>query len=186
MSDDISPELERVRARWKYRGDNRPDFADEPGEDQESVWDYPRPPALAPESRRVQVLVGDTLIAETRSAIRVLETASPPTFYIPPTDVRTEFLSVGSARASFCEWKGEAHYWSVNVGHHELENASWSYPAPLSGYETIEDYFSFYPARLTCIVGDERAHPQPAGFYGGWVTSDVAGPFKGAAGTEWW
>ncbi len=186
MSQDVSPELIRARDRWKYRGDVRPDFAESPAENQESAWDYPRPPAVAPDERLVRVLVGETLIAETRASIRILETASPPTFYIPPTDVKMEYLTAGPVGESFCEWKGPARYWSIKVGHHDLEKAAWSYPDPFEGYDAIRDYLAFYPARLTCIVGDERAHPQPAGFYGGWVTSDVVGPFKGASGTEWW
>lgn len=133
----------------------------------------------------MRVLIGDTTITDTKRALRVLETASPPTFYLPPEDVRQEFLEEGSG-GSFCEWKGAAKYWSVRVGDHFLENVAWSYPEPLPGFEECGGYLSFYPARLVCIVGGEQVHPQPGGFYGGWVTSDVVGPFKGTPGTEWW
>ena len=185
MDEELSARLAAAREQWRYRGDERPEFAEEAGPGQESVWDYPRPPKVVADERLVRVLVADEVVAETRSAVRVLETASPPTFYLPRADVRTEYLVPGSG-GSFCEWKGQAQYWSVHVGPHRLDDAGWGYPEPLPPYEELADRVSFYPARLTCFVGDERAEPQPGGFYGGWVTSELVGPFKGKPGTEWW
>ncbi len=183
--DDLPPEVRRARAKWKYTGEARPEFAEEPGEDRESVWDYPRPPRLAPDERQVTVAVGGVTVADTHRAIRVLETASPPVFYLPPDDVRSEYLEP-SPRSSMCEWKGRATYWSLRVREALIEDAAWSYPQPFPGYEAIAGYVSFYPARVECRVDGQRVEPQPGGFYGGWVTPDIAGPFKGEPGTEWW
>lgn len=185
MSREIPEEAVRARKKWRYRGRERPEFAEEPASGQESVWDYPRPPRVESDDRVVEVLAGEVLLARTREAVRVLETASPPTFYLPPNDVRMDYLQPG-ADGSFCEWKGAAHYWTVCFDDHRFENAAWSYPDPLPGFEAIAGFLSFYPARLRCIVGGEQAHPQPGGFYGGWVTSELVGPFKGTPGTEWW
>lgn len=185
MTNELSDEILEARAKWRFRGKERPDFAQAPAEGQESVWDYPRPPRVDEDRRLVRVSLRDTVIADTRRAIRVLETASPPVFYLPPDDVRTEHLFEGT-RESFCEWKGRAKYWSVRLGDYVLENVAWSYPEPLPGFERITGYLSFFPSRLTCTVDGERVEPQPGDFYGGWVTSEIVGPFKGAPGTEWW
>lgn len=185
MTEAVTDAILRARAQWRFRGDKRPDFAREPAAGQESVWDYPRPPRLDEDGRLVQVFLRDTGIAESRDTIRVLETASPPVLYIPPTDVRTEHLFEGT-RESFCEWKGRAKFWSVRLGDYVLENVGWSYPEPLPGFEPIAGYLSFFPARLACTIDGERVEPQPGDFYGGWVTSEIVGPFKGAPGTEWW
>lgn len=185
MSKKLPPEVLRAREQWKFRGESLPEFAVEPGEDQESVWDYPRPPRVVEDSRRVVVRRNDTVIADSTRAVRVLETASPPTFYLPPDDIQDKYLEMGIGE-SLCEWKGAAQYWSVRIGDNLFENVAWSYLDPYPGFESIQGYLSFYPARLLCVVGEEQAHPQPGGFYGGWVTSDVTGPFKGAPGTEWW
>jgi uncharacterized protein (DUF427 family) len=128
---------------------------------------------------------GET-IADTGSALRVLETAHPPTYYIPPGDVRSEYLSPGIGR-SFCEWKGVAAYWSLQIGDRWARNAAWSFPDPAPPYEELRDRLAFYAQRVGgCYVGEERATPQPGHFYGGWVTSKVVGPFKGEPGTEGW
>ncbi|UCF19231.1 MAG: DUF427 domain-containing protein [Gemmatimonadota bacterium] len=177
--------LRQSRGRWRYRGQTRPDFAIEPTEDQESVWDYPRPPRLERDGRRVEVRSGDVLVADSRRAIRVLETASPPTFYLPPDDVSREHLERASG-TSICEWKGQADYWSLRLGERLIEKVAWSYAAPLEGFEAIADYFSFYPARVECRVDGQRVEPQPGGFYGGWVTAEIVGPFKGEPGTGAW
>ena len=181
----IPKALLRARERWKYTGAKRPDFATAPGPDQESVWDYPRPPRMERDSRLVTVRYADISIAETRRAIRILETASPPTFYVPREDVRVECLE-RSERRTICEWKGHAVYWSLRLGETFLEDVAWSYPEPFDGYESLVDYFSFYPARLDCTVDGERVRPQASGFYGGWVTGELVGPFKGEPGTEDW
>lgn len=170
---------------WKYRGQNRPPFALEPGPGQESVWDYPRPPALQSDLRRVEVRFEDVILADSRRTYRVLETASPPTFYIPSADVHVELL-MSSTETSFCEWKGVAHYWALRVGGLSGEVVGWSYPQPTPAFAPIAGYYSFYPALVECYVDGERVRPQGGGFYGGWVTHEIVGPFKGAPGTGSW
>ena len=169
---------------WKYQGQVRPDFADMPAPGQESVWDYPRPPKLAADSRRVEVVYGDLTIASSDGCFRVLETASPPTFYIPPADVNWQYVSAAAGR-SVCEWKGAASYWALSSDP-QLGAVGWSYPQPPPAFEAIKDYVSFYPAMLACFVAGERVRPQPGRFYGGWVTGEIVGPFKGEPGTEHW
>ncbi len=157
-----------------------------PGPGQESVWDYSRPPRVEPTSRRIRVLFGKEVIAETVRAFRVLETSHPPGYYIPLEDVRQEFL-VPSRTSTFCEWKGQAIYHTLVVGDHRAEDAAWSYPRPTRGFEVIRDYLTFYPGRVdACYVDEEQVIPQPGGFYGGWITSDLAGPFKGGPGSWGW
>ncbi|MBM3513454.1 MAG: DUF427 domain-containing protein [Alphaproteobacteria bacterium] len=152
----------------------------------EAVWNYPRPPALAPDRRRVRVEFAGATIADSTSAIRVLETSHPPTYYLPPRDVRTELLTPVEGR-SFCEWKGQAGYLTINVAGVVAANAAWSYPKPTKAFAAIAGYYAFYASRVhACYVGDERVVPQPGGFYGGWITSDLKGPFKGEKGTEGW
>lgn len=182
---ELPPGIRWLREKWKHTGASRPQFAVEPGAGQESVWDYPRPPRLQRDKRHVEVVAGGVTIADTRHAIRVLETASPPTFYLPPEDVRMEYLEP-SPHTSLCEWKGRASYWSLRVGETLVEDAGWSYPAPFEGYAAIANYLSFYPARVEAYVSGHRVEPQPGGFYGGWVTSEIVGPFKGEPGTGWW
>lgn len=175
----------RARGRWRYTGRARPSFAIIPQPNQESVWDYPRPPRIERDAREVIVRTGETVIARSNRSLRVLETASPPTFYLPPEDVHVQLL-VSSSGGSRCEWKGEARYWSVVVEKQRLERAAWSYPHPLPGFEPVRDYFSFYPALAACYVDSAKVKPQPGRFYGGWVTPEVVGPFKGEPGTEDW
>lgn len=170
---------------WQYRGQQRPPFAREPGPGQESVWDYPRPPALVADQRRVQVRCGGVLIADTTDALRLLETASPPTFYLPPADVRREWL-VPSRHRSWCEWKGEASYWSFVNGGRRVADVAWSYASPAAPYAELAGHFGFYPARAECYVDGERVQAQPGGFYGGWITADIVGPCKGESGTGNW
>jgi uncharacterized protein (DUF427 family) len=154
---------------------------------QESVWDYPRPPRLELDSREVIIRAGDVEIARTQRAWRLLETASPPTFYIPFADARLELLVASpEARTSYCEWKGRARYWSIIVGDTVLADAAWSYPSPRAPYEAIADCFSVYPGRAECFVNGERVRPQEGGFYGGWVTNEIVGPWKGGPGTSGW
>ncbi len=176
---------ESRRKVWRYRGQERPPFAQAPGPEQESVWDYPRPPEICADERRIVVCADDVLLAETRRALRVLETASPPTFYVPPEDVHFERLEA-SQESSGCEWKGLARYWSVRIFDRLLENVGWSYPHPFPGFVALRDHVCFYPARVMCFVDDGRVEPQPGCFYGGWVTSELVGPFKGSAGSEDW
>lgn len=169
---------------WNHKTNKRPEFAEIPREGQESVWDYPRPPALLSDQRLVQVRAGDLQIAVSRRTYRVCETASPPTFYIPPDGVDLDLLnSIGSG--SYCEWKGSAHYWtlSANPGGPPV---AWSYPRPRAAFMKLKGLFSFYPGRVECYIDGERVLPQPGGFYGGWITREVRGPFKGEPGTGHW
>jgi len=163
----------------------RPERVD-PGPGHESVWDYPRPPRVEPDTRLIRVEFAGVAIAETTRALRVLETASPPTFYLPAADVRGDLL-VPAQRSSYCEWKGPASYWTIRVGDREARNAAWGYLAPKPGFAALKDHFAFYAGRVdACRVGGERVTPQPGRFYGGWITSEVVGPFKGEPGSEGW
>ncbi|TXT53630.1 MAG: hypothetical protein BAJATHORv1_140009 [Candidatus Thorarchaeota archaeon] len=158
----------------------------EPGPGQESVWDYPRPPRVEPTSKRVQVIFNGVTIADTGDAKRVLETSHPPVYYIPPEDVRMVHLSAAPG-SSLCEWKGRARYYTVEVGERRAERAAWAYPDPRPEFESIRDHVAFYAGPMdACYVDDERVRPQPGGFYGGWITDDVVGPFKGGPGTVGW
>ena len=158
----------------------------EPTGAQESVWDYPRPPALVPDARRVVVMFGGVTIADTTRALRILETSHPPTFYLPLDDVRGDLLRAAES-ASFCEWKGAAAYIDVVVGDRVAQEAGWRYPAPSPRYATLRDHVAFYAGRVDrCTVGGVEVTPQPGNFYGGWITPDVAGPFKGEPGTRSW
>lgn len=139
----------------------------------ETIWDYPRPPRVEPSTRRVRVLFGGRVIADSTRAIRILETTHPPTWYIPPEDVKREVLHA-SLRRTFCEWKGVASYWSAVVGDHTSPDCAWSYAQPSPGYEVLRDHLAFYVSRVdACFVDDERVRPQKSDFYGGWITSDV-------------
>lgn len=178
-------DLELVRGAWQFSGQSRPASASEPGPGQESVWDYPRPPAIDNDTRLVQIWLGDTLIAETCAAKRVLETASPPTFYLPPKSVHTEYLRPETG-SSLCEWKGQARYFSICVGDECARQAAWCYPEPFAPYSAIKDYLAFYPGRVACFVDGERVRAQAGGFYGGWITPEIVGPFKGESGTGGW
>jgi len=178
--------VEHARARWRHRGERRPDFARPTGPGQESVWDYPRPPRLASDRRHVVVRAFGVTIAETDRAVRVLETGSPPTFYIPPEDVRIEYLEPEPGVTTVCEWKGTAEHFSVRAGEGVVRKAAWRYGQPHDPYRALAGYYSFYPGRLACFVDGERVHPQSGPYYGGWVTAEIVGPFKGEAGTEDW
>lgn len=169
---------------WKHRGQQRPAFAEQPGPGQESVWDYPRPPVLAPEKREVEVLQQEQRLAFTRHAVRILETASPPTVYLPPDAIDMSRLQRVPGQ-SFCEWKGAAQYWGLR-DNPRAPPIGWSYPAPTTAFAGIRNWLSFYPGRITCLLGGERVQAQDGGFYGGWVTHDIVGPWKGASGTGGW
>jgi uncharacterized protein (DUF427 family) len=156
-----------------------------PGPGQESVWDYPRPPVVVDDHRLVQVRLGDTLVAETRQAKRVLETASPPTFYLPPESVQRDLLHP-EAGHSFCEWKGRADYFRVCAAGQCARQAAWCYPAPFEAFAAIAGYLAFYPSKVACFVDGRRVHAQAGGFYGGWITPEIVGPFKGEPGSAGW
>jgi uncharacterized protein (DUF427 family) len=157
-----------------------------PGPGQESVWDYPRPPRVEKTARHIAVIFGGVTIADTRAARRVLETSHPPVYYIPQQDIRMKHLT-RAAGTSFCEWKGLAVYYTVLAGGNKAERAAWSYPDPTPAFAVIKDHLAFYPGLMdACYVDGELVKPQPGGFYGGWITGDIAGPFKGEPGTEGW
>lgn len=157
-----------------------------PGPNQESVWDYPRPPRIEPTDKLIVVEWNGIRLAETRRALRVLETSHPPVYYLPPADVRTEYL-VPTNRRTFCEFKGMAHYWTVRIDEREVKEAAWCYPKPARGYEVLAGFLAFYAGKMdACYVNGERAQPQPGEFYGGWITADIVGPFKGGPGTHGW
>ena len=158
----------------------------EPKAGQESVWDYPRPPRVEVTSKRVQIFFNGELLVDTTRALRVLETSHPPSYYIPQTDIRMEYLTK-TARKTVCEFKGQASYWTVKVGDQEATDSGWCYENPANGYDAIGGYIAFYPSRMeACFVNDEKVMAQEGDFYGGWITSDIVGPFKGGAGTWGW
>lgn len=171
----VKRNLKKARAQWLYRGTNRPDFAVEPLPGQESVWDYPRPPRIEPDERDIRVFDGETLIAHSTSAMRVLETAGAPCFYLAPDDVRFDLLKINDTR-TFCEWKGEAVGYDTISGNRDV---AWSYPNAFSEFKSLEGWIAFYASRVRCFVDDEPVKPQPCGYYGGWVTHEIVGPFKG-------
>ncbi len=184
--EGVPDELKAEVAKWRNLKRERPARIQTPGPGQESVWDYPRPPRVEPTGRRIRVEFGDAVVAESQRAYRVLETSSPPVYYIPPEDVRTEYLTL-SEHEALCEWKGMSRYWSVRVGKRFAENAAWSYPEPWKGYAAIKDHLAFSPRKMdACFVDGHRVRPQPGEYYGGWITPDVVGPFKGEPGTERW
>lgn len=157
-----------------------------PQSGQESVWDYPRPPRLEPTTKHIRVVFNGVVIADTRRAWRVLETSHPPVYYIPPEDIRREYLRPGVGR-SFCEWKGAAGYYTLEVNGRRAENVAWFYPNPTPAFAAIGNHVAFYAAPMdSCTVDGERVTPQPGGFYGGWITADIVGPFKGEPGTMGW
>ncbi len=152
----------------------------------ESVWDYPRPPRVEPCAQRAAVEVGGVTVADSENALRVLETSQAPAIYFPPADVRTDLLQpVG--RRTLCEWKGVAEYFDIEAGGRRTEAAAWTYSDPHSVYDAIRGHFAFYPQRVdSCLLGDERVEPNEGDFYGGWITSDIQGPFKGGPGSRGW
>lgn len=168
-------------------GTSPPRLRIEPGPGQESVWDYPRPPRVEPVRERVRAVLAGIELASSDRALRVIETAGPPVYNLPPEDVRTDLL-VPSKHTTSCEWKGTATYRTVvTPTGRVVPNAAWTYERPTPGYEAIAGYLGFYAWALDeAWVGDERATPQPGHFYGGWVTSKVVGPFKGEPGTQGW
>jgi uncharacterized protein (DUF427 family) len=152
----------------------------------ESVWDYPRPPRLEPSLKRIQVVFNEVTIADSYNTYRVLETSHPPVYYIPPEAIQMQYLHKTSQR-SFCEWKGVAHYYTIIVGDKQVVNGAWFYPEPSQKFASIKNYVAFYPGKMdACYVDEEKVQAQPGDFYGGWITSDIVGPFKGSPGTWGW
>lgn len=153
----------------------------------ERVWDYPRPPAVVPCERPVRVLLAGRVLASSIAALRVLETSHPPTIYVPPADIDVSLLQASAGRGTWCEFKGAARYLDAVLDGRRVDQIGWSYPDPTSGYEALRDHVAFYPGRVDeAWIGEERVHAQDGDFYGGWITADLVGPFKGAPGTLGW
>jgi uncharacterized protein (DUF427 family) len=158
----------------------------EPGTGQESVWDYPRPPRLEKVSERLRVMFNGKTIADTVAGYRVLETSHPPVYYISPENIAQQYLLTAPG-SSWCEFKGHAKYWSLDVDGKRAENVAWSYSAPSRAFTDIAGYLAFYASKVdACLVGEEKVQSQQGDFYGGWITSRIVGPFKGSAGTQGW
>lgn len=185
MASSLPPWLQAARDQWAWTGATRPPWAAAPGPGEVSVWDFPRPPRLAPDGREVLVRWGDTEVARTRRAWRVLETAHPPTWYLPWDDVDRSLVQAAGG-GSVCEWKGPARYWSLVDAQRRLDRVAWSYPQPLPGAEALADRVAFYAGDLDCTVDGAPVRPQPGGFYGGWITPELVGPFKGEPGSHGW
>ena len=145
----------------------------------ESVWDYPRPPKVEKTEKKIQVIYQNVVIAETVRAKRVLQTGQAPVYYIPQKDIRMEYM-IPTSKNSTCEFKGKAVYYDIRVGAKAVTAAGWSYPEPTQGYEEIKDHIAFYPRLMdACFVDGEKVTPEPGQYFGGWITSDILGPFEG-------
>ncbi|MBC2639401.1 MULTISPECIES: DUF427 domain-containing protein [unclassified Rhodococcus (in: high G+C Gram-positive bacteria)] len=156
------------------------------GPGQESVWDYPRPPAVHPSDELVEVWFGGQLVAHTRNSLRLLETSHPPTYYLPRTCFAQGVLRPVDG-STVCEWKGRADYFDLVAGGHVAERAAWHYPQPVAGYESLVGHVAVMPGSMDgCFVDGEQVRPQTGGFYGGWITDRVVGPFKGGPGSRFW
>ena len=152
----------------------------------ENVWDYPRPAICQPFAGSLKVVVNSVTLASTTRGFRALETSHPPTYYFPLQDIRMQYLRL-NARASYCEWKGQAIYFDWVLKAKTIKNIGWCYPQPCDEFVDIADYISFYPSKTdACWVEDEPVTAQEGDFYGGWITSNLEGPFKGAAETWDW
>ncbi|MCQ8184125.1 DUF427 domain-containing protein [Parvularcula maris] len=167
-----------------------PAHIETPGPGQESVWDYPRPPEVREAEAPLKVVFGGEVVAETSRGLKVVETAGAPVYHFPPEDVRKELLTP-SPGSTFCEWKGEAAYFDLTVNGQTAKRAVYCYPDPLDdlgqGFSRIAGWYVFYAGAMDEVwVGEERATPQPGGYYAGWVTSRITGPIKGAPGSEGW
>lgn len=176
--------LQKARDGWSNRGSKRPPFAIEPEEGQRSVWDFPRPPVIEKVTQPVLVQYQGDTIVDTQNALAVLETASPPTYYIPREDVNLDMLVELQGKSSFCEWKGKADYWAIKEN--KNKPVAWSYANPLEEFADLKDHLAFYPQHLECFVDGIRVKPQSGEFYAGWITPDLTGPFKGESGTRHW
>lgn len=180
----MTPRLAREAERWQRSV--KPPFVEPAGLGQRSVWDFPRPPAVERVLDRVTVEFGGQTIADTTHCLRVLETASPPTYYVPRADI-VQGVLVPGAGASMCEWKGRARYFDIVVGDAKSPQAAWDYPSVSDEYAVLADHVSFYASRVDrCTVGGEVARPQAGQFYAGWITRELTGPFKGDPSTQGW
>jgi uncharacterized protein (DUF427 family) len=179
-------EIEREQEYWRGVRRVRPAHIEQPGPGQESVWDYTRPPRVERATRAARVEFAGVVVAESSAALRVLETSSPPVYYFASDDVRLDAL-VASDVTTLCEWKGVARYASLRVDSRLSQNAAWSYPDPGAPHAALRDHWAFHARRVdACWVGDDRVAPQPGTYYGGWITPDIVGPFKGIPGSDNW
>ncbi|MGZ4615375.1 MAG: DUF427 domain-containing protein [Actinomycetes bacterium] len=159
---------------------------EEPGPGQESVWDYPRPPRVEASDEHVVLVLGGQVVADTRESLRVLETSHPPVYYLPRSSFAADVLHPADA-SSFCEFKGTAAYLDLVAGGRRVSRAAWFYPDPVSTFSVLRDHVAVYPSAVDAATVDgEDVRAQAGGFYGGWITSRVVGPFKGAPGTWGW
>ncbi len=153
---------------------------------EESVWDYPRPPRIEDFDGKIKIIFNGLVVADTTNAKRVLETSHPPVYYLPPEDIKMELLEKADNH-SFCEWKGEASYYHLNAGGKQVRYACWYYPNPVPAFAKLKDHMAFYAQKMDeCYVDDELVIPQPGRFYGGWITKNIVGPFKGEEGSDSW
>lgn len=153
---------------------------------QESVWDYPRPAILQDTDKHLKVICKGITLAETQRGKRVLETSHPPVYYFPAEDIQLQYF-IENPRQLFCEWKGRYQYYDVKIGDDLIQYAAWRYIDPTPAFESLETHYGFNASLMdACYVNDEQVKPQAGGFYGGWITSDVVGPFKGEFGTRGW
>lgn len=183
---EIPEEIRSEVEKWRNFPRERPSDILPPEPGQESVWDYPRPPRVELSEQHIQVEFGGVLIADSRRSKRVLETAGPPVYYIPQDDIRMDYLEQ-ARNTTLCEWKGFSQYWTVRVDQVVALNAAWSYPNPWEGYEAIQNHIAFNAAKMNaCYVDGVEVVPQPGEYYGGWITPDIVGPFKGVPGSERW
>lgn len=154
---------------------------------QESVWDYPRPPKIESTNKLLQVKYEGLIIAQTNLGYRILETSHPPVYYFPPESIKMEYLQKQYGAKSHCEFKGIAEYWDISINGKVVLAAAWSYPQPHGRYKDVQDYLAFYPSKAeACFVNGELVQSQKGDFYGGWITKDIVGPFKGGVGTWGW
>jgi uncharacterized protein (DUF427 family) len=159
---------------------------DKPGPGQESVWDYPRPPRVEPSPETVEITLGGEVVARSTRTLRVLETSHPPTYYVPVADFEPGVLRPVNG-TTYCEWKGQAAYFDLVTERRTAPRAGWTYPTPTNGFEVLLDHVAVMPGQVDgCTVDGERVRPQAGGFYGGWITDRVAGPFKGEPGSHGW
>ena len=181
---ELTPQLIQARARWRYRGLERPPFADATGPGEESVWDFPRPPRQEDVISPLRVLHGEVIVAATDRGLRVLETAGAPTYYFPAEDVATDML-VDLPGQTTCEWKGFATGFAL-AGQADSCAVGWRYDVTFPEFSSIRHWSAFYPGVLSCYIGDEQVQPQPGGYYGGWVTANLKGPIKGEPDSHDW
>jgi len=154
-------------------------------QDQESVWDYPRPPGIEQSDDSIEIHFKGVLIASTQRAIRILETSHPPTYYLPPEDIQMQYLQTASG-SSLCEWKGKAAYFDLELAGITISHVAWSYQNPTARFQAITNFLAFYPSKVDCYLNGEHVQAQASGFYGGWITNKIVGPFKGEPGTRFW